>query len=396
MDKQNNQTWCATALHHLRILNDGTASVCCQNKSNFGSFSVGNNSIQEIFNSPPAKQIRQNLIQGIKDQSCQQCWDEEAAGKVSERMRANQRYAQDNNFRGLTSIELNLGNNCNLKCRTCNPRSSSTWMKEDYDLNYSNQISFKTYSNDMKKYHQQFDESSIFWDDLIENLSTIKYFSFYGGEPLLSEKMWRVLEICVDRGYAQDINIKYNTNGTVWPKQTKLWNHFKSVNLDFSIDGIGEQFEYMRYPAKWSDVQQTLAKAKEFRLTYPNMLMTWCITLSALNIYSLPEIVEVAAAEYPEFNPYLNIIYNPSYYNMSMLPTQLRLDIIKKLMTIPKTNTAVWKNLLGVINFIKNGNYNEDSWTKFLDNIKTHDLYRRQNFYSTFYEYGKLIDLIKN
>ncbi len=34
-------------------------------------------------------------------------------------------------FSGLVNLELNLGNNCNIKCRTCHPSISSQWMKEE-------------------------------------------------------------------------------------------------------------------------------------------------------------------------------------------------------------------------------------------------------------------------
>ena len=51
------------------------------------------------------------------------------------------------------------------------------------------------------------------------------------------------------------------------------------VNLSFSIDGIGDQFEYMRYPGKWDQAKQTMEnsiKLKEqnkkyvFELVYYN------------------------------------------------------------------------------------------------------------------------------
>jgi sulfatase maturation enzyme AslB (radical SAM superfamily) len=62
-------------------------------------------------------------------------------------------------------------------------------MKEDYDLNHTARVTYKDYAIEMKKYHQTYDEDSPFWDDLANNLSTIKQFDFYGGEPFLSKKM---------------------------------------------------------------------------------------------------------------------------------------------------------------------------------------------------------------
>ena len=38
----------------------------------------------------------------------------------------------------------------------------------------------------------------------------------------------------------------------------ELWEQFKLVQLDFSIDDIGARFEYQRYPAKWHEVTENL------------------------------------------------------------------------------------------------------------------------------------------
>ena len=56
------------------------------------------------------------------------------------------------------------------------------------------------------------------------------------------------------------VHLFYNTNGTVRPTKNliDLWSTFKLVQLDFSIDDIGERFEYQRYPAKWEEVKENL------------------------------------------------------------------------------------------------------------------------------------------
>jgi hypothetical protein len=121
------------------------------------------------------------------------------------------------------------------------------------------------------------------WDDLANNLDTIKQFDFYGGEPFMSKKMWEILRICVDKGYSKDIELHYNTNGTTWPdEQIKAWSSFKQVNLSFSIDGTDEQFEYMRYPAKWNQCYQNLKKDQEMGNT---ISLSISHTVSFFNVY---------------------------------------------------------------------------------------------------------------
>ena len=312
-------------------------------------------------------------------------------------MRDNERYEHEvtydgrKPFNGLAKLELNLGNNCNIKCRTCHPSISSMWMKESYDLDHKTVMSFKDYSNNMKKYHQQYDDDSTFWDDLVENLSTIKQFDFYGGEPFLSKKMWEILQICVDKGYSQEIELHFNTNGTVWPEQTDIFKNFKFVNLSFSIDGTKEKFEYMRYLAKWDEVQANMELARQHKDTHGNMSISWCITLSTINIYDLPEILDEYYKNYTDFGMYLNLVHGPIHYNISKLPDYVKDKVIERLEKIPTEYENVWYQLPGIINFMKNGTYDEKIWEDFSRLIKKHDDYRKQDFSITFPEYSKVI-----
>ena len=75
----------------------------------------------------------------------------------------------------------------------------------------------------------------------------------------------KILMYCVEKGYAKNIDIHYNTNGTQLPPQDifDLWAYFKHVEIAFSIDDIGEPFEYQRHPANWRQVSSNLVKFKE-------------------------------------------------------------------------------------------------------------------------------------
>lgn len=404
LNENNKHSWCVNAEHGMSANNDGSTKMCCMIQDSYNNMLkdnkpmfIGVSSILENFNNPASLAIRQNLQNGIRDNACKWCWQEEDSGRKSKRMRDNERYEHEvtydgrKPFNGLAKLELNLGNNCNIKCRTCHPSISSMWMKEAYDLDHKTVISFKDYSNNMKKYHQQYDDDSSFWDDLIGNLSTIKQFDFYGGEPFLSKKMWEILQICVDKGYSQEIELHFNTNGTVWPDQTDIFKNFKFVNLSFSIDGTKEKFEYMRYLAKWDEVQANMELARQHKDTHGNMSISWCITLSTINIYDLPEILDEYYKNYTDFGMYLNLVHGPIHYNISKLPMYVRDKVIERLENVPKEYESVWYQLPGIINFMKNGTYDEKIWGDFNRLIKKHDDYRKQDFASTFPEYNKVI-----
>jgi MoaA/NifB/PqqE/SkfB family radical SAM enzyme len=339
------------------------------------------------FNHPDILQLRQDSNNNIKNPGCIRCWQEEDAGRKSKRLRDNDQY---NNLNGLAYLELNLGNQCNLRCRTCGPHASSQWAKEYYDIYYSH-VPYDKYTNELRKFYKSYEDDSPFWTDLENNLPTIRKLDFYGGEPFMSKKMWRILEVAVEKGYAKDIELNYATNGSFWPREVEYFKHFKHVSISFSIDGIDKQFEFMRYLADWSTVRHNMKQADEFSKAYPNVVVGWCITLSNLNIYYLPEIIEEYYKNYSHFGCYLNLVHSPSHFNINIMPNAVKSIVIDKLNSISKEYKHVWSQLPGIINFITNGNPDQDTWNNFLNEINAHDNYREQNYANIFPEFANII-----
>lgn len=395
--ENNKHSWCVNAEHAMSANNDGSTKICCM-IANDEHMSLSDNTIQENFQQIEFVKIREELQAGIRDPKCRLCWEEEDAGRKSKRLRDNEKYIGNiakggAPFTGLAKFELNLGNTCNLKCRTCAPHSSSTWMQEYYDTHqYKMPSTFKIYAQEMKKYHQTFDDESNFWVDLENNLHTIKQFDFYGGEPFMSKKMWRTLQMAVDKGYSKDIEVHYATNATHWPTENiEMLKHFKHLNLNFSIDGIGDKFEYIRYPAVWEEAKTNMLKAKEFATTHHDIHVSWCHTISNMNIFYLPELLDTFYKEFNHFGIYLNLVHGPKYFNISYMPDDVKEKLIAKLEAINK-DYIVWQNFLpGVINFIKVGKYDAYHWNKFKEKIKIHDEYRGQDFAKTFPEWAEII-----
>ena len=405
IDKDNEHSWCVNAFHGMSANNEGSTKMCCMISDSYNNlgegiepiYILGESKIAQNFNNPIAQKIRKNLQNGIRDNACTLCWQEEDGGRRSKRQRDNERYLHEleygtqEPYNGLAKFELNLGNTCNISCRTCHPNISSGWMKEDYDLNHANVMSYKEYANNMRKYHKTYDYDSPFWLDLIDNLENIKQFDFYGGEPFLSKKMWEVLQIWIDKGFAENIELHYNTNGTTWPDEISLWKHFKQINLSFSIDGIGESFEYMRYPAKWELVKQNMENARRFRVQNGNMSISWCVTLSPINIYSLPDIIDEYENSFSDFGIYLNLVHTPSHFNISILPKELKDIITQHLNKSLAHRRCVQYQLPGILGFMNNGSYDETQFRRFIEYIDKHDEYRSEDFNKTFREYSDFV-----
>jgi molybdenum cofactor biosynthesis enzyme MoaA len=155
-------------------------------------------------------------------------------------MHGSNKWYSDNGLNNTTVELVRLdywtGDTCNLRCAICGPFNSSAWRQE---LN----MPVQKVSN------------NHFWTTM--DLSTLKFVHFNGGEPLLSKEHVMFLESIPDKSKVQ---ITYNTNGTIRAPQSlmQIWEKFKLVKLDFSIDDVGERFEYQRYPANWLEVSENL------------------------------------------------------------------------------------------------------------------------------------------
>ncbi len=392
-NENNSHSWCVNAFHAMSGNNDGTTKLCCMYKpdNSDSKLILGKQSIDDHFNSKVFEIVREDLLKGIRNKRCNYCWEEEDAGRKSKRMRDNEKYkSRQTPYKNLAYFELNLGNNCNLSCRTCNPYISSGWMKEAYDTSRQT-ISYKDFAEDFKKFHQSYDEDSPFWEDLKTKLPNIKQFDFYGGEPFMSKKMWEILKIAYEKDVSKEIELHYNTNGTHLPLNAlQVWKYFKQVNISFSIDGIGNQFEYMRYPAKWNEVESNFEKFLQISEEFGNINLSWCITVSVANIYNVPEILDYYYSKYANKNVgmYLNLVHGPEHHNIKILPESIKNAVAQRLQKVPKEYKQAWDHIPGVINFMNSGNSNQKEFIHFLKVTDTSDKYRKQNFKDTFKEYG--------
>jgi MoaA/NifB/PqqE/SkfB family radical SAM enzyme len=398
MSNEKNDIWCVNAFHSLCGMNDGTTKPCCMYERDLPHIDYprfGVVPIEEHMKFHEFVDVQTDMINGVKHSACRKCWEEEDAGRESKRIRDNKAYKDSGDtYSGIAKLELNLGNTCNIKCRTCHPSTSSTWLKEYHKVYWPNEP-YNKWIKDWNQFFKYYDDGSPFWEDLENKLQDIKQFDFYGGEPFMSQKMWKLINTARDKGYAKDIQLQYNTNSTLWPdEQLECWKDFKHVFLSFSIDGINDRFEYMRHPAKWDTCISNFEKAIALRDKHKNITLGWCITLSSLNIYYLPETLEYFCNSFKKVSMYLNLVHGPEYFNISTLAPDVK-DVVRKRLSDLKQqswlNDDIANQVDGIINFMNTDNYSDKNFDRLLNHIDTHDKYRKENYYETFPEFGELI-----
>jgi sulfatase maturation enzyme AslB (radical SAM superfamily) len=169
---------------------------------------------------------------------------------------------------------------------------------------------------------------------------------FAGGEPLLIPEHYKILEFMVESGQSNDCILRYNSNGLELPKKLfDLWNHFKEVKFNFSIDAVGEKNDYIRYPSKW----QTITKNLDILDNTPdNVTVNIACAVQALNVLYIDELVEWKLSQnFKKINlpPYgaglvgTHLVYLPSYLNVRILPNEIKQLVKKKVELFCKTQT---------------------------------------------------------
>lgn len=374
----------------------GTARPCCLavdeiTKSDGTKYSLRENTLEEIYHSEYMQTLRKDFLAGNKPETCRRCWDEEAAGRTSKRINSRIRlkeYVAAVDFNNINPdqlwfIDLKLGNICNLKCRICGSWSSSKWAKEEIDYvpeleNRKEHLAYKFLQDGAWPR-----ESQVFWDNLKTLLPNIKYFEFTGGEPFLIEQHFELLRYAVEHDYAKNIEIHYNTNGTVFPEQAELWANFKHVEIAFSIDNVGARFEYERYGAEWELVQENIAKFTTLRSSKISTQL--CTTMNIQNVYYLPELCDWVSTQTFD-HIYFNMLHDPWHMCISKMTQAAQEMVIDRLTTYefsPKHRAEV----LRIVQFIKNGEGSDG--TEFLRKMQTTDEYRKQSFLDTHPEIAK-------
>jgi len=223
------------------------------------------------------KKLRETNKQNIWDPGCSNCRSLESANNVSFRTGMNEglTIAGQTNLSGPARIDLMFDISCNLACRICGTQNSTYWQKHLKEHGLWNQpISIP------RKKNKVIDALSKL------NLSNLQQLVFCGGETLLGREYWDVAEWLGDNvpNAKQQLTLCFQTNGTqpIHFKDFNIIEKFHLVKLHISLDGVDRQFEYMRWPAKWNQVEDNILN---LRKTLPgNVMFVIEETISIFNL----------------------------------------------------------------------------------------------------------------
>lgn len=379
----------------------GGARPCClyreeiKNLETNSRLNLTETTLTEAYKSPYMQKLRQDFRAGIKPTNCSPCWDEEAAGRQSKRMSTFIRLPNlaktvdwnNDSPDQLKFIDLKLGNICNLKCRICGSWSSSKWAEEE--LNYMPETDKRDHqAYTFLKQGQWPRKSSNFWSNLKSLLPEIIYFEFTGGEPFLINEHFELLKFAVDTGHANHIEIHYNTNATVLPEAAvDIWKHFKTVEIAFSIDNVGDRFEYERYGARWEEATRIVQKINSLRTHLPCLKTQVCLTASIFNIYYMEDLCNWVNQQNFNYN-HFNLLHGDKEFRIDMM-TPLATEKVVERLRNGNFQPVHRMEIDRLINFIQNGPGSDGR--AFIRRVKQTDQYRKQSLIETHEEIALLM-----
>lgn len=322
--------------------------------------------VSALHNTDFKKQQRKKMLNGIKPKECSYCWKiEKLPGEnISDRaIKSADPWAAkhfdrvksmpwDQNIKP-TYLEVSFSNKCNFRCLYCAPSASSSWAQEikvhgPYKLEYD-YLSLEELEKKKKTNIEEAGNPYIeaFWHWLPEVYPRLEHLRITGGEPLLSDNTYKVLDYAAANPNKK-LQLSINSNLGVSPdKLSKLIEsvrvakgNIKEFTFYTSLDTWGPSAEYIRTGLKCETFEKNL---KVLIREIPGLQVTVMCTFNALSLSSFGEFLKkvrewkkIAAKNGGQLILDTSYLKDPPFLSVLILPKvwfykfQLLLEDMKK------------------------------------------------------------------
>jgi len=332
--------YCALLWNHFIFSQDKTMTKpCCVHKSYFDM----DDTINKVgATNSVLKDLRKKVLDSDEHlPGCDECYRDEKVKGFSLRTQANKvfndrkkHYIKNTQKDGtyedfkLEWLDIRWSNLCNYKCRFCGISSSNSWLNDHLLLdkvpeNYDNKTGLI--------------EANVSWEDLQQHLPYVRYIKLAGGEPLMMEGTYQLLEEMINLNKL-DTEILINTNASFikYGKKdiVRLLENFSKVNISLSIDGMQDVHNYLRSGKNdWKKVENNIEQFLNF-----NGNVSFLSSVSWLNAQHMIKVLE----RYKHVNIGFNSVTNPEFMSLGYLPKKQFANIIEQL---NKSNVVTEKKI---------------------------------------------------
>ncbi|MEM9470952.1 MAG: twitch domain-containing radical SAM protein [Pseudomonadota bacterium] len=317
------------------VSTDGKIAPCCEFDGDIGD--LENVTLNQAWTGDKLADIRAAFIAGRPLQACWKCLDREKREGTSMRLWSQGWYSNwhEKLSAGSTRLaaiapefpvvlDLRFSNLCNFSCRSCWHGSSSSWFRDAKALGMTAGDTAEIRS--FRKIDQVVEQIGNGIDQLEE-------LYFAGGEPLIMEEHYALLELLVARGRT-DVSLRYNTNLSKTSFAGKsifdLWSRFDKLTVSASVDAAFDEGALVRNGFNWDEFVGNVSK---LRRACPKADITFGVTVSALNILSLPELLTalVEECEASLSAVLVHSLQEPDHYRSQVLPARLKQRATRKI-----------------------------------------------------------------
>ncbi len=320
------RTFCMYPWIHLHAYPTGEAYPCCHAEMPYPVGNCRTSTLKEIWNSPEQRKLRLDMLTETPNPACTRCYEQEESGFFSGRRSANKHHGHHikrihstdetghlDQFE-MTYWDIRFSNLCNLRCRSCGHIFSSQWYQDQVQLAGPAWKKANKPLNIAGRY-----ETDI-WEQLLPHLDYVEQIYFAGGEPLMMEEHYRILDE-LERRKRFDVRLIYNTNFTHVSLKGRsvfdYWRKFDSVAVGASLDAMGARAEYIRKGTDWSTVE---SNRREMLSVCPDVDFYISPTLSIMNALHLPDFhrswVKSGLLKPQDLN--VNILQDPAHYRIDI------------------------------------------------------------------------------
>jgi pyruvate-formate lyase-activating enzyme len=331
--------FCNVPWTNTHIYWDGGFGACCSEKTKpyteaqSQQYNIKNMNIVQWYNSDAMKQMRNQIKSSDKLPQCRGCYHEEQHGYESRRIKENFKSVifTEHNFDrsyqqspGYVAFEhdgdaempvdwhVDLGNECNLACKMCNPNASSIvatqykrWQLWDAPVNV-------TWTRDDAAWNR-------FLTDIvaIEKLNRVH---FMGGEPAISKRFVEFLQYMIDHDRT-DVSISFVTNGTIINDNLlDLLQRFRTFDIEVSIEAMSVNNHYIRQGSDTEQVKSNILYLKGLQSDKFHLILRSVPQL--LNVNNYDQYIRWA---WDQQLPVSGIpLTRPAHYAIAVLPSDLR------------------------------------------------------------------------
>jgi organic radical activating enzyme len=330
-----------------------------------------------LHNSKYKKEQRKMMLNDERPPECSYCWALEDVGELSDRHFRSAEFEEIE--KGTVDkikampwdadvmpkyLEVNFGNECQMKCSYCTPSISSAWENEfnkfgDYPL--TKRENWRQYhANNKNRENWIYKEKNnpyieAFWKWFPEVYPQLHTLRITGGEPLLSSNVFKVMEY-MENNPNPNLEFSVNTNMCIPERNLKKFinkvtvlTQQKKINrfqLFTSIDTWGEQAEYIRDPM---NIELWEKNVDTFMTAVPKAQCGLMITVNFMSVHRFKGLLAQILKWKRKYNtlthnrftidtPYL---IEPKHLSLQIMEDE-HLEVMYDSLNFMKENTKNW------------------------------------------------------